>query len=74
MSNLDTLSDGRSAEVAAKEIRNHISRLDAEYAGLNNVAAMREALAEYFGFDYVSTTLTLLLYYHFRQDMDGGDK
>ena len=44
MSNLDTLSDGRSADVAVKEIRNHISRLDAEYAGLNNAAAMREAL------------------------------
>jgi hypothetical protein len=42
----DTLSDGRSVTVAAAEQRLHFARVEAEYAGMLNMAAARKALKE----------------------------
>ena len=42
----DTLSDGRSLTVAVAEQRLHFARVEAEYAGMLNMAAAREALKE----------------------------
>ena len=44
----DTLSDGRSLTVAVAEQRLHFARVEAEYSGLLNMAAARQALQRIF--------------------------